>query len=105
MSEKKRDSERLDPTCENMGFQVATTIEKLQEELRKRTGSDRVHVIDLYWFKPVRCCQFEVRVDRVPGDTRNAFLTTFIIRSNDAIESSLNFASGWLTGLALNPRA
>lgn len=105
MNEKKRDGERLDPTYENMGFEVATTVEKLQEELRKRTGSDRVHVVDLYWFKPVHCCQFEVRVDRVPGDTRKPFVTTFVIRSNDGIESTLNFAAGWLAGLPLNPRA
>lgn len=105
MNEKKRDGERLDPTCENMGFEVATTVEKLQEELRKRTGSDRVHVVDLYWFKLVRCCQFEVQVDRVPGDTRKPFVTTFVIPSNDGIESTLNFAAGWLAGLPLNQRA
>lgn len=105
MNEKKRDSERLDITYLTAGFDIATTVEKLQEELRKRTGSDLVQVTDLYFHVPTKLCHFDVVVDRTPGDTRKVFVTSFIIRSNLDIESSLNFAGGWIRGLALNPRA
>ena len=103
-SEKLRNAERLEISFETAGFELGTTAEKIQAELRKRTGSDRVHVTDLYWFKPVRRYQIDVRVDRFPGDTRAPFKTVFAIQRDD-IESMLNFATGWLNGLVLNPRA
>lgn len=99
MSDKKRDCNRMDITVQNAGFEIATTIEKLQEELRIRVGSDLVRVTDLYFHVPTKLCHFDATVDRKPGDIRKPFTTSFIIRSNSDIESALNFAGGWLRGL------
>lgn len=106
-TEKLRDAERLEISVETAGFEIGTTAEKLQQRLRELTECDRVFVTDLYWFKPVQKCKFDVRVEREFHDKRKPFVTSFTLGDTTAIgiANTLNFANGWLRSLAINPRA